>query len=301
MIFIGIKGRSSAEIRGRQIANRMGGKYFDSDDRRLLDVNDEVVIFVRSFYPAIAKVLKERGCKIGYDLLDKPCADHHAMIAAGRREDDVDWSIYINDHREVDFYIVNNDLIRDNLKRLTSKQIYVIPHHTVNFEKAQRGPIDLNSDVTVGYVGLEDQSNVGPEILRWCERRNITFLQGHPTTREDVVRLIKKIDIGIIYVNPSPRIDSVLRYKPNTKLSNFQSFGIPTIACGYKSFEQWGGGAWLRADSENTVTSLLESLIDRGPQGLAMREAIRNDSLIVGGMFHIDGIIDRFYRPLEKR
>jgi hypothetical protein len=51
-----------------------------------------------------------------------------------------------------------------------------------------------------------------------------------------------------------------LKYKPNTKLTNFQSFGIPTISIPYHSFVEFGGDAWIKS-SETGFMHDLESLL----------------------------------------
>jgi hypothetical protein len=43
-----------------------------------------------------------------------------------------------------------------------------------------------------------------------------------------------------------------LKYKPNTKLTNFQSFGIPVISVSYESFVEFGFSSW------NVVTTYEE-------------------------------------------
>ena len=39
---------------------------------------------------------------------------------------------------------------------------------------------------------------------------------------------------------------AIKKYKPNTKLSNFQSYGIPTISIPYESFDQFGYNAYIK-------------------------------------------------------
>lgn len=297
MIFIGMSDRTSGMIRGKQIAERSGGRFLDVRDD-MSNVRNETVIFVRSYYAGLAADLRRRGNRIGYDLLDRPVADQHMLLKTipGKQ---LDWSTYVRDHHDLDFYIVNNTPCQDELRKHTPKPIHIVPHHTVNFASERNKPIDVESDeITIGYVGLEDQLDLGRSFFdSLVYNGRVKLVKGHPTTREGVVDLIKKIDIGIIFIERSERAESILRWKPNTKLSNFQSFGVPTIACGYSSFEQFGGASWLRADTQEQLIAHVQHLIH--PDSQSDRNKLREASMMIGDRYHIDRVIADCYNQIE--
>ena len=99
-----MKERTSGEIRGRQVADALRASFVDVRDHRTLAlVRDDTVVFVRQFEPHLASMLKQNGCIIGFDLLDRPVADYHQRWKQGVRHD-FDWGIY--DNAFIDFFLV---------------------------------------------------------------------------------------------------------------------------------------------------------------------------------------------------
>lgn len=295
MIFIGMSTRTSGMIRGKQIADRMGGKFFDQEDERNISkIRNETVIFIRSFNQNLAWQLKCNGCKIGYDLLDRPVADAHLQLKSSNSSK-INWTAYTNRH--IDFYLVNNSLCKAELSEVTSTPVHVVPHHTVNFD----GDCNLfveKKTYNVGYIGLDDQFDAKDELTSLALSGKINFVQCHPNTREDVVEMMKKIDIGVVYVEKSDRVEPVLKYKPNVKLSNFQSFGIPTIACEYSSFKEFGGDAWVKVKTKKEFSEKLVELID--PKNYETLRHLASRTEVIGNKFHIDCVISDYYKQIEE-
>jgi hypothetical protein len=256
-----LAGRSSSEIRGRQVA-ATNDSFFYNDQERIdtnivRDCNE--IIFVRNFLPGLAQQLRSTGKRVGFDLLDRPVADVHKLYRTGIDDPQVDWSVYSN--IPCDFLIVNNDLTkRMILEHRRDLSVHVIPHHSCNFKEVENDKPEKIK--TVGYVGLSDQISHQEEIRNYLMNLDVELVVTNPQSRHEVIEAHKKIDVGLIFLNRGDYYENVLKFKPNTKLTNFQSFGIPTIACGYQSFLEFGGDAFLRVETLQNVFDALKNVIE---------------------------------------
>ena len=120
--FLGMSSRTSGEIRGRQVAEALGGTACFTDvhnpDWNLVSQN-KTVLFVRTWESQLARVLKSKGYKVGYEVADMPVGD-----AVFRGAEVKDLSAYA--HPECDFYVVNNHVQLGDMAQVTSKPVYVI-------------------------------------------------------------------------------------------------------------------------------------------------------------------------------
>ncbi len=292
--FVCMLSRSSGEIRGRQVAaalNKSRGLIDPHALARDIHATDwegernlnDVSLFVRSYDKNLAQQMKRRGHRVGYDVADQMCGDCFF------RDDPVkDLSAYA--HPECDFYIVNNTVTLKDLEPYAdNKPIYVVPHHTVNYEKHVNA---LKKTERVGYVGLPEQLSAKDDIEKLCAKMGVEFVSIHPNTREECVEVMKTIDVGVVFAEADghlkPRFAELMkRHKPNTKLSNFQSFGIRTVCTPYESYLEHGGGASRFEDTRDGMMESLEFLI----QGSSISEMERDRALAVGERFHIDEVV----------
>lgn len=284
--------RTSGLIRGIQVSENIpGSSFIDSrNTSRLNSLSNETVIFIRSIDLSLARHLKDRGCQIGFDLLDRPVADHHAA-QKDNRDGNISWRSY--DHANIDFFIVNNFLYKDHLAKQVLKPIYVIPHHHVNNGNTFRN--DPNRIKTVGYIGLADQLLGVDKLKDACSKLGLSFFMSHPNTQAECIRDLQKIDLGVIFIDGEGYRDSVLKYKPNTKLTNFQSFGIPTIASAYQSFVEFGGeNSWISSNSVDTTVSLLEALVLNSKE----RKEISDLAKLNSEKFEIQNLVKNYYSQL---
>jgi hypothetical protein len=124
------------------------------------------------------------------------------------------------------------------LKKELARDIFLIPFHHINFERATRTRKEIK---VCGYVGPPNPSHLfeSESIQSLLERVGLKFEPlFHYQTRQDIINYYQKIDIQVIaYFNynlyKSP-------YRHPTKIINAASFGIPTIATptlGYKEVE----------------------------------------------------------------
>lgn len=291
--FIGMKERTSGLIRGIQISGVINdSRFFDINLNRqeILKLNDAIVVFIRQIDVDLAKRLKHQNCKIVYDLLDRPVADQHKQYPNG--ENEIDWSHYVNN---VDGIIVNNSSVLLKMKKfIDDERISVIPHHAVNFEKHR---IDVKQNVeTLGFIGIQNQFDAYDDVENLCKKYDINFVHKHPNTRIECHELMKTIDIGAIFVENCGYKSYVHQFKPNAKLTNFQSYGIPTVSSGYKSFEEFGGDAWLLITSKNEFIEKLEMLICDHK----LRMDISNRSYEWAKQFHINNIAKLYEQFFNK-
>ena len=251
--FVGFSYRSSGIIRGKQLSHVIPRSDFIDVDSLSIPKN-KVVIFVRKYEERFAKACKNNGLIVGYDVADNAVTD----FLYGRTDNE-DMSRYTSEF--CDFYIVNNDVCKQQLSKATDKKIYVIPHHSCNFSKKRNL---LRSPTTLGYVGLPDYS-LNEELLKLvCEKTGMKFLTSNPENHKDLESSFSDIDIGIVFFDKNSIkqgiYDRTLKYKPNTKLTNFQSFGIPTICLPYESYKQFGGNNCIFVENIDQLIEKINSL-----------------------------------------
>lgn len=295
--FLGMPSRTSGEIRCRQVAEKLHGEYTSA---RFVDVHNpdwraiqqnQIVLFVRTWEPKLARELAQKGYVVGYEIADMPVGD-----AVFRGAEVADLSAYA--HKECDFFVVNNHVQLGDLAQVTNKAVYVIPHHTVNYE-SYRNP--LRPVQRVGYVGLPEQLSAKNDIEALCRDKGVEFVSIHPNTREECVEIMKTIDVGVVFAeegdNIRPRVAELMkRYKPNTKLSNFQSFGIRTVCTPYESYLEHGGGATRFESTRDGMLESLKFLID----GSSISQMESDRAYAVGQRFHIDEIIKLYSRMAHE-
>jgi hypothetical protein len=289
--FVGMSSRTSGYIRGIQMSQRLPGGQFVELYSRLPAIND-IVIFQRNYSQIDARYYKSRGHIIGYDIADMPVGD---AVFRGKHVD----SLKDYTHAECDFFIVNNTLQKSDVDAVSSKPSYVIPHHTTNFDNLKAQFRDETK--TVGYVGLPEQLSAVDDIQKMCSAWGAAFISVHPTTREECDIVFRKIDIGIVFSEHDGRMnDNIIslmkRYKPNTKLSNFQSYGIPSICIPYESYLEFGENACLFVNDKESMLAQLNVLLSKDPSS---RRELSDRAFEVGKKFHIDNI-KKLYENINK-
>lgn len=294
--FLGMPSRTSGEIRGRQIAERLhdsighkSARFVDvhNPDWKVL-VQNEIALFVRTWEPNLARELARKGYKVGYEVADMPVGD-----AVFRGAEVKDLSAYA--HAECSFFIVNNHVQLGDMAQVTDKPCYVIPHHSTNFDgnAAPWRPIATK----VGYVGLPEQLSAKGEIDELCKKHNVEFFSVHPNTREECDGVFRALDVGLVFAESDstmrPRVVELMkRYKPNTKLTNFQSYGIPTICTPYESYKEHGDGACTFVETKDEMLNALDTLLSNSN----LRLVESNKAYAVGKRFHIDEIVKLYQK-----
>lgn len=265
--------RSSGQIRGLQIAEKIGGNFFNKNSVNIPASIDNIhnsCVFVRDINLSHARYLKRAGRQIAYDLLDRPVSDLHIQQQTNKNSLEVDWSRYVHDC--IDIFIVNNKNCYDKLASLinNNQKIVIIPHHIIT------GNIVLKNTKkeikNVGYLGIADQIHDCEKIKIFCNSIGLEFITENISEKNKCIDFLKNIDIGIVFINKDNRTDYVLKYKPNTKLTNFQAFGIPSVCCEYSSFSEFApSNSFL---SVNSTKDMLKSI------GLILNNEQKRNELI---------------------
>lgn len=280
--FVGLPDRSSGIIRGMQVASQLpNAEFINASSVMKRDPKNKIVIFIRSIDVGYAQNLQKAGYKVGFDLLDRPVADEHS---SGKQ---VDWKRYVK--LPCDFFIVNNVVCRDALA--SDRPVFVIPHHHVGMTKEVR-----SVPKSIGYVGLPDQLDYSTDVKKFCDSNNLEFISANPTTHQGCIDFLNRIDIGCIYLDVQSRTIPVLAYKPNTKLTNFQSFATPTVCCRYESFIEFGEGAYSLVSSKHELLSSLEELVHDNQK----YKYLSNASFEVGKKFQITSIVSLYNAIVES-
>lgn len=288
--FVGMASRTAGYIRGIQMSQRMGGQFIELHSRQ--PSNNEVVIIQRNYSATDARYYKTRGHIVGYDIADMPVGD---SIFRGKHVDSL--KDYV--HPECDFFIVNNSLQQQDVAAVSDKPTFIIPHHTTNFDNL-RAEFREEPKV-VGYVGLPEQLSAVKDIEDMCSAWGASFVSVHPNTREECDSVFRKIDIGIVFAEHDGKmnehvINLMKRYKPNTKLSNFQSYGIPTICIPYESYLEFGENACIFVPDRGHMLMQLNFLLSKDP---SHRRELSDQAFEVGKKFHIDNV-KKLYENIVK-
>lgn len=290
--FVAYHDRASGKVRGMQIADRISGGQFVDLNSSVLKVQNEFVILTRNYNANFVKHLKSSGHIVGYDINDMPVGD---VVARNEKYTFGGSSIKKYCHDECDFFIVNTDVAKSEVELVTAKPCFVIPHHNCNFDNEF---VSLNSKVKrVGYVGLSEQLSKQTFITQFLHQLDIEFVAVHPTTRDECNSILKTLDIGIIYTDTDyfPNAQDAIKvsraFKPNIKLANFQSYGIPTISVNYASYTQFGGeDAWIKIETLDELLQNIQSLITDDK----LRAKISINSIINSKNYHVDLIAKQY-------
>jgi len=287
--FAGFSKRSSGIIRGQQISEIIPHSDFVDIDFPV-DPKNEIVIHVRKYNEDFSRHCKSNNLIVGYDIADNPVTDY----LYGRVKED-DFSRYTN--KLCDFYIVNNDIYKEKLSKVTDKKIYVIPHHNCNFSKTinelKERPVNL------GYVGVPEYTLNEKSLQDFCNKQNLTFTSYNPQNHHELDSTFKKIDLGIIFFEKNSInvgvYERTLKYKPNTKLTNFQSYGIPTICLPYESYKQFGENKCVFVEDFDDLKQRIIDLCNDFEE----YSSLSKESIKVGEKYHISKIKD-YYGQIMK-
>jgi hypothetical protein len=200
-------------------------------------------------------------------------------------------------HQSIDFYIVNNDIMLNEMKKVTDKPVYVIPHHNCNFLKKHN--MLKGRPKRLGYIGLPEQTIHEDSMISLCKKLDISFTSQDVTSHDQLDEAFSKIDIGVVYFDriesKKEYQDKILLYKPATKLSNFQSYGIPTVCLPYESFKQFGGSKNIFVNNFEELETAIEMLVNNED----VYSSLAKDSISQGESLHIEKVVD-YYTEIAR-
>jgi glycosyltransferase involved in cell wall biosynthesis len=249
LLFVGPRKRTSGIVRAVQMASIFNCDFldsFESADKTIF--SKKCVIFVRFFNPGLVSILKSKGIKVGFDV-------NIPNIKT-------DKSISVDSFNDFDFYIANNTNHKNEIIKKLKKEarVFVIPHHHVNFNQDSPN-VQKKTVESIGFIGLKSfLSDSISDIENFCNERNLNFICEHPDTREECISSLRKLDIAIACALNKNDINyqECIENKPNIKICNYQSFGIPTISTPHKSVAEFGDDSYIFI---NSVEELLESIL----------------------------------------
>lgn len=264
-------GIDTAEIRGKQIAARLG---YDAVSMRAFDASAasqyDVVIYVKHL-PKTTDLanLKRQGVRQVLDVLD----NYSSWPLVGKAQ-------------LLDSFIAANLTQQAHLSMRYGIPAVEIPHHHCNFDSI-RNP--FRDKPKLGFISTPATRSVNEQLARKTGLELVTNVsrKGEGGFKK-LIDDYSAIDIGFAY-----RMDAgKLRFNCANKLTNFMSFGIPSVLTpesGYLEYARHGETA-LFAHTKQDFVNLLKWLADdpvkRRQMGDAAYEAARP--------FHIDNIKLRY-------
>jgi hypothetical protein len=288
--FVGLKNRTAGLVRGVQISEVVPkSNFFDHSEilSKLDDFNKSVIVVRNRPNRQIENILKSRGHILGYDIIDSVAGEFYFRKNPVNYKNHIDDSVY-------DFYIVNNTYTKNILRDISNKSAHVIPHHHVNTQGFRS--YDGSGQIKVaGYLGLPEQLTDKEEISDILKRYDIDFKTCNPKTKAECVNFLKSIQLGITNMR-NEYTDVFLKAKPNTKISNYQSFGIVSLCNEYESYREFGDGAYLSHIDLESFENNLKALVERKD----IRERISNCGFRNSDRFNIKSIVSKFYVEIGK-
>lgn len=264
-------GMDTAEIRGRQIARELG-----CDTLPLPELTPDaaakydVVIYVkRAPKPAMVEEIRRRGPKQVFDVLD----NYSAWDVAPRA-------------KRMDALIGANLTHAVHLQSRYGVPAIEIPHHHCNFEELR---IPERNPPTLGFISTPNT---------WKENQKLVARTGLPVVSnvsrkgergfERLVDAYLSVDIGFSF-----RADpDKLRFNCANKLTNFMSFGIPSVLTPESGYLEYGkhGETVLYAHDRADFVDLIQWLAaDAG-----LRRRMGDTAYEAAKPFHISRIAERY-------
>ena len=252
------------EIRGRQMADRLGGRFNPEDG-----YEDDVCVYVAGTGPGNGEPRLAF-----YDVLDT----HRSRLARVKRKTKGDLIAVSLTHRQA---------LREYMP---GREVHLIPQHHCNFDRERRperpvrrvGCIGGDSAVQWPHYAMERMfAEIGME---WVFCRDYS-------RRRKVVEFYRGLDVQVSW-RPTHARGLELHMNP-LKLSNAGSFGIPTVAYPEPAYiMEWGGSCvWA-----STIHDLIER-VGKLRDDRCLYEAMSVEASRKAEEYHIDRIA-KLYRGL---
>ena len=265
------RGQLSAEIRGRQVGEALGGRLNPTEG-----FAEDVCIFVKA-YPS--NLLRER--KIG------PAGPTYLDL--------VDYSPALNwlmKHQSLPLIVSSKSGMAYLGERLSNPMTF-IPQHHCNRERLHR---PIRHVQTVGYVGVDHAvTECRDSVTAAVEKMGLRMLWCTDFRhRQDVVDAYQQIDIQFTWRDGMP--EKLEWLKNPMKIINAGSFGIPTVTKPEPSFEHECFGRYLSAP---TIPEALEKI------RMLQSNAVLYDSMAASAKalsesYHLDQILPLYRRLADE-
>jgi hypothetical protein len=265
------RSRGSVDIRGFQIAERLGAKINPDEP----DPSDTCIFVKMSPRRLGQRRQRKYECAVRYlDVVDAP-----GLLKSIRM-----WRGHLG------VIVTSRPALAYVKATCPMVPVVCIPQHHCNYERERRTRTDVSA---VGIIGMDDgKSTYFDELAQQMAARGLTFLRcPTPITREAVVDFYRTIDIQIMWRTILP--EPLATFKNALRLANAGSFGIPTIARPEAAIVDEFEGAYLPANSVQEVVDGVDWL--RAPD---IYDEISSAALQRSEPYHIDNVAV-LYRQLE--
>jgi hypothetical protein len=232
-------------VRGDQLGRAIGARVVPRLDYR---TDADVVVLVKRPLLNAARVARESGARLVYDLVD---AWHQPEGNWWPRSRAMEWLRNQITLVSPDALVVANSVMASDCREVADKPTLVLAHHAR--EGQARNPI-RERVATVGYEGAEHYLNGWrPIVERECARRGWRFVTNPPALA----------DLDIVVALREPQGYAARNWKSNVKLANAQGSGTPCVLCRERSYVEFASGAEEWADTEGELVAAFDALEDR--------------------------------------
>jgi hypothetical protein len=271
-------GIDTAEIRGRQIAKELGCDSVSLPELTAAVARRyDVVIYVKRIPESdVLSAVKHAGVKQVMDVLDN-YSERTAKRASGF----------------VDAFIAANLTQSIHLSLNYGVRTVEIPHHHCNFENT-RIPKRTGRPV-IGFISTPDHwrqnlrlaRKTGYEVVSNISRKGAGGF-------DELIKTYLATDIGFTY-----RMDrDKLRFNCANKLTNFMSFGIPSVLTPETGYLEYGrhGETVLYAFTPDDFVNMIKWL----GEDVALRTSMGDACYEAAAPFHITRIAQRYREFLRS-
>lgn len=257
--FFGSNG-GSGEIRGRQIAEKIGARFNPTEG-----YENDTCVYIKM----------------------APPKDHNKKSYV----DPLEWSNgyqYIVNNNDTGIIASSKSVLNYLTKRLMRHDIVLIPEHHCNFERVKRTRKEVK---VAGIVGnrMSFQYDI-KDMKKRLEEIGVElrlFIKWQFGSREEVVEAYKQMDVQLIW---RPRSDGVL--KNPLKITNANSFGIPTVAYPETNFVEEYNGYYMDARSIDYMIMAVKQL----KENKTLYDSYAKKCLEKAEEYHIDTISKLYLR-----
>lgn len=259
---------ASADIRGRQIASKLG---VPCDEPLAPGQKHPKSIVLVKAVPGDIESLKSF---LWFDIVDS--------------DDRLDWIAGLPNAGVIAIGITAERYLKARL----NIPVALVPEHHCNFERCVRKANAVSK--VVGFCGYENNLDLNVEALRKrLAAVNMEFKMLPVTgnlTREDVCEFYKGIDINLTFRLPRIVAKMPPELKNPLKVINAASFGIPTVGYPEVSYEEFP--PYIRVHDEEEVVDACVRL--KHFDDSARRCLLRNAE-----QYHIDNIVELYRSILQ--
>ena len=249
----------------------------------------DIIVFVKACCISYLKKAHSKGIKTVW------YADESLMTES---------ELMLKNKKYIDSIVSTCDAYTELCRELgfSSQYIEAVYHHHCNFSNEI---VTFNKKVkNVGFVGMNDQLHRKDEFRSFLKNHdcNLIASQAGAAFKTDLFKVLRKTDLGIIFMEKD-RTEGIggiektwgdrMKYRSNTKIVNFISFGIPCVTVPYNSYTEVlkdKSMCCLTVNSFKDACDNLELLI----KNVQLRKTIRANCLHHRDDFHLTNTVKGF-------